>query len=268
MNLGSTDLSPVPPGAPGPGWLKADFHLHTREDPKDFLDYSALDLLKKAHALGFRLLAITLHDRVLNDPAVHDAAREYGIRLIPSAELRLEGADVVILNLTPEEAADLRRLSDLEAFRRRRGNSALIIAPHPFYVLGGSMGRRLFELMHLIDAVEICHFHSGWFNLNRRAIQAAGEFRKPLVATSDAHRLEGFGRAYTYVQAAVDAPVETLFGTIRDGGVHPVSPDMTAREMARQFWWMYVQHKARKWQALRARKAVDRAAAKTNPART
>ena len=72
--------SSIPDNAsPSPGWLKVDFHLHTREDPLDCLDHSALELLKQAHTLGFHALAITLHDHVLSDPAVFAAARELGM---------------------------------------------------------------------------------------------------------------------------------------------------------------------------------------------
>ena len=47
-------------------WIKLDLHIHTLEDPKDALDYSAHELLERARALGFRVLAITLHDAVFD----------------------------------------------------------------------------------------------------------------------------------------------------------------------------------------------------------
>ena len=230
-----------------PGWLKIDFHLHTREDPKDHLDHSAIELLHRAHALGFNALAITLHDHVLNDPAVFETARELGILLIPAAELRLEGADVVVVNLTPEEARGLRRLRDLEAFRQRRGRSALVFVAHPFYVLGGSMGgRRLFEHIDLFDAIEICHFHTRWFDPNRPAVRAAERFQKPLIATSDTHRLSYFGDHYSLVQAPGDATPEVIFDAIRAGCIRPVSPALTDAQFANHLWWIFVEHGMRK----------------------
>lgn len=242
-------VSSHPPPAPESGWLKADFHIHTREDPKDFIAYTALDLLQRAHALGFKLLSFTLHGCVLDAPALTKAASRLGIRLIPGTELRLEGADVVVLNLTGDEAAELRRLGDLAAFRQRRGNSALIIAPHPYYVLGGSMGRRLLEYIDVFDAVELCHFHTAWFNPNRPAIRVAERFQKPLVATSDAHRLCGFGQHYSLIQADADAAPEAIFGAIRAGCIKPVSPDLTRGQLARQLWWIFVTHKWQEWRA-------------------
>src|SRR5436305_2584760 len=85
-------------------WIKIDLHIHTLDDPKDVIDYSAHQLLEKASALGFGVLAITLHDAVFDRPEVFDDARRMGIVLIPAAEMRIEGADIILLNITTEEA--------------------------------------------------------------------------------------------------------------------------------------------------------------------
>jgi len=236
---------PAPEPAP-PGWLKVDFHMHTREDPKDFLDHSAIELLHRAHALGFHALAITLHDYVLASPELFDAARALGLLLIPAAEMRLEGADVVVLNITQQEAQGLRRWRDIAELRQRRGGAVLIFAPHPFYVLGGSIGKRLFEHIDLFDAIEICHFHTAWFDRNRPAIRVAERFRKPLIATSDAHRLDAFGAHYSLVQAPQNATPEAIFEAIRNGCIRPVSPPFSTGRFARHFWWVFVEHELRK----------------------
>ena len=238
----------LPTHAPTPeGWLKVDFHLHTREDPKDHLDHSALELLHRAHALGFHALAITLHDLVLASPEVLETARALDILLIPAAELRLEGADVVVLNISQSEVDDLRRLSDLAALRQRRGDSVFLIAPHPFYVLGGSMGGRVLErYIDLFDAIEISYFHTAWLDPNRAALRAARRFGKPLLATSDTHRLELFGPYYSLVQAAPNATPEAVFDAIRAGCVQPVSPPLSTVQFVRHLWWVFVEHEIRK----------------------
>src|SRR6266542_6481296 len=88
-------------------WIKIDLHIHTLDDPKDAVDYSAHQLLERARTLGFRALAITLHDAVFNRQEVFADAAAMGILLIPAAEVRLCGADVIILNVTGEEIAAL-----------------------------------------------------------------------------------------------------------------------------------------------------------------
>src|SRR6476469_1646870 len=104
-------------------WIKIDLHIHTLDDPKDALDYSAHELLERARSLGFRVLAITLHDAVFNRPEVFADADRMGILLIPAAEMRLEGGDVILLNVTAEEVQALRTLDDLAALRQQRGSS-------------------------------------------------------------------------------------------------------------------------------------------------
>ena len=178
-------------------WVKIDLHIHTLDDPKDAVDFSAHQLLERARSLGFRVLAITLHDAVFNLTEVFADAAAMGILLIPAAEVRLLGADVIVLNVTAEEVEQLKNFDDLRRLRARRGDSIFTIAPHPFYVFGGSIGSRLFAEIDCFDAIELCHFHFGLFNPNRRAKRVAVRFGKPMIATSDAHRLHAFGGHYT-----------------------------------------------------------------------
>src|SRR6266571_4636757 len=123
-------------------WIKVDLHIHTLDDPKDAVDYSAHQLLERARLLGFGALAITLHDKVFDRPEVFADAAAMGILLIPAAEMRLEGADVVLLNVRPNEVENLRTFSDLRQLRARRGKSLFCYAPHPFFFLGASIGPR------------------------------------------------------------------------------------------------------------------------------
>src|SRR4051794_14278070 len=150
-------------------WMKIDLHIHTLDDPKDAVDYSAHELLERARSLGFRVLAITLHDAVFDRPEVFADAAEMGILLIPAAEVRIQGADVVLLNVQADEAARVRNFHDLRKLRAERGDSLFTFAPHPFYVLGASIGNRLLDEMDCFDGIEWCHFYKGWFNPNLRA---------------------------------------------------------------------------------------------------
>src|SRR6266480_3165484 len=113
-------------------WIKIDLHIHTLDDPKDAVDYSAHQLLERARTLGFRVLAITLHDAVFNRPEVFADAAAMGILLISAAEVRLCGADVIVLNVSAEEVVELKSFDDLRQLRARRGSSIFTIAPHPF----------------------------------------------------------------------------------------------------------------------------------------
>ena len=106
-----------------PDWIKIDLHIHTLDDPKDAIDFSAHQLLERARSLGFRVLAITLHDAVFDRKEVFADAAAMGILLIPAAEVRLLGADVIVLNVSRG------RSCAAEEFRR---SAAASVAPRQF----------------------------------------------------------------------------------------------------------------------------------------
>ena len=232
-------------------WIKVDLHIHTLDDPKDALDYSAHQLLERARVLGFRVLAITLHDAVFDRPEVFADAASMGILIIPAAEVRLEGADVILLNVTASEIESLRTLNDLEALRIRRGQSLFTIAPHPFYVLGGSLGEKLVQKIDCFDAIELCHFWVPFFNPNRRAMRVAAQFKKPLIATSDAHRLHAFGSNYTSIPRPVALTVENVLAALRNGPLRLTNPPCSFTDLISTIYWVFVAHpwrmKKRRW---------------------
>jgi predicted metal-dependent phosphoesterase TrpH len=267
-------------------WIKVDLHIHTHDDPRDVIDYSAHQLLERARSLGIRVLAITLHDAVFDRSEVFADAAAMGILLISAAEMRIAGADVILLNVSVEEVAGLRNFDDLRALRARRGSSIFTIAPHPFYVLGGSIGARLVEEIDCFDAIEFCHFHKGLLNPNRRAAGVARRFGKPLIATSDAHRLHAFGRHYTSmlrpkveaasqprtlsgVEAAstfADLTCENVFAGLRAGPLRLTSPPCSFADLVSAIFFIFLAHPFRRRHRCRPHTQCDGAAA--NPART
>jgi len=233
-------------------WIKVDLHIHTLDDPKDVIDYSAHQLLERAKQLGFGVLAITLHDAVFDRAEVFADAAAMGILLIPAAEVRLQGADAILLNVTASEVAGLKNFEDLRQLRARRGISAtadpsgrgsiFTIAPHPFYVLGGSIGPRLLEEIDCFDAIELCHFHKGLLNPNRRAAKVAAQFSKPLIATSDAHQLHAFGRHYTSIPRSTALTIENVFAALRQGPLRLTSPPASMVDLASAIYWIFLAH--------------------------
>ena len=236
-------ISSVQTAADAWDWVKADLHLHTAEDPLDEIDYTALELIDHAAEEGFRVLAVTLHDKVFDEPAAFAHARARGILLIPAAELRIEGADTVLLNVTAAEAATVRTFDDLRRLRAARRESLLVFAPHPFYRMGGSIGRRIEQCLDCFDAIEFCHFHVPVFDPNVPAVRLAHRTGKPLLATSDAHRRRFFGQNYSFLGLPHGAPptVEAVFDAIRADRIRRVSPTGgLARLVALLFFLFFV----------------------------
>ncbi len=228
-------------------WIKLDLHIHTLDDTKDALDYSAHQLLERARACGIEVLAITLHDSVFSRREVFDDARAMGVLLIPAAEMRLHGADVVVLNVTPEEAAALHDFDDVRRLRAARGDSIFVFAPHPFYILGGSIGgERLEANSDCFDAIEICHFHKGIFDRNRGAREIAARFGKPLLATSDAHQLSAFGKHYTSIPRPLALSAESVFAGLRSGAGRLTSPPCSLVDFVSTLYFHFVLHPLRK----------------------
>src|SRR5438309_2211940 len=237
-------------------WIKVDLHIHTLDDPKDVIDYSAHQLLERAGSLGFGVLAITLHDAVFDRAEVFADAAAMGILLIPAAEVRLEGADAIVLNVAAEEIANVKNFEDLRRLRCRRGNSIFTFAPHPFYVLGGSIGPRLIDEIDCFDGIELCHFHKGPLNPNRRAAKVARRFGKPLIATSDAHRLHAFGRHFTSIPRPAELSCESVFAALRSGPLRLKSPPCSFADLVSAIYWIFLAHPFRQRRRKRSRVAA------------
>jgi len=156
--------------------------------------------------------------------------------------VRLLGADVIILNVTAEEVAEVKNFDDLRRLRACRGNSIFTVAPHPFYVFGGSIGPRLFDEIDCFDAIEFCHFHIGPFNPNRRAQRVATRFGKPMIATSDAHRLHAFGCHYTSMQMPHALTVENVLAGLRSGPLRLTSPSSSLKDFLSAVYFVFLAH--------------------------
>ncbi len=234
------------PATGGLSRVKADLHLHTSEDPCDILDYDAAQLLEKAAELGFGIIAITLHGKVLWRDDLAALADELGILLIPSVELRIDGCDVVVWNISPAEAQTVDSFADLRQLRQSRKDSIMMMAPHPFYKFGGSIGKRVFTEIDCFDAIELCHFRTRHIDPNRRAKSLATTAGKAFIATSDSHRLSTFGTYFTEIDLAPGFGVDEVFAALRAGRFYNTCPPMSYRQMVRALIFIFFTHEARK----------------------
>ena len=211
--------------------LKADFHIHTKEDPYDgyYIPYTAKDLIRTAAKKGFKVLSITCHNYVCFNKGLEWFAKRKGILLIPGAEARIRGKDVVLINISNNDLRKLKTLKDIS----KLNESALIIAPHPFFFKGECLGHNLIQYIDLFDAIEYSHFYSKFLKLpflkflngNTRAVKVARKYKKPLVGTSDAHRLYEFNRTYTLVNS--EKKKDDVIEAVKKGKVRIVTRPMS-----------------------------------------
>lgn len=229
--------------------LKGDFHLHTGEDPHDFeIRYSAKELIDRAAELGFEVLAITCHNRVLYDKELVEHAKKRNILLIPGIERTIENGHVLIYNITNEEAKSIHSFDDLRKLRKRK-KKMMVIAAHPFYFKIRSIGNKLIENIDLFDAIEYCHFYTHGLNMpNQKASRVARQHSKPLVGTSDAHHLWRLGTTYTLVDA--EKNVDSVMNAIKSGNITLVSRPLSLSKYFRVILWISTAKIQRKFLSL------------------
>ena len=207
--------------------LKVDLHAHSADDPLDAIPHTTAQLIDRAANLGYRALAITLHDRQLDLRPYQSYAGERGITLIPGIERTIRGKHVLLLNFR-RGAEDVTNFDELRALKaRERG---LVIAPHPFFPSSSALGRLLDRYADLFDAVEYNAMFTRTINFNVAAERWARDRMLPIVGNGDVHRLRQLGTTYSLVDAPPDA--DAICEAIRAKRVGFVARPITFRAAA------------------------------------
>ncbi|MFT4343384.1 MAG: PHP domain-containing protein [Candidatus Woesearchaeota archaeon] len=206
--------------------LKVDLHIHACEDKADsHITYSAKKLIDKAEILGFDALAFTFHHQFFWNKEIQTYAHKKGILLIPGSEMIIEGKDVLVYNITKKHLNSIKTFNDLRALKKKNKN-IFVIAAHPYYPGKICLGDLLDTHYDLFDAIEYCWLHTKWFSWNKKAVMASKKYRIPLVATSDAHYLDYFGRSYIKVKTT-EKTKKDIFTQIKKGNIEIYSPPLT-----------------------------------------
>jgi len=208
--------------------LKVDFHIHTGEDPQDYIPYNSFQLIDVASQKGFDALAITNHNAVFFNPEIAQYAEKKGILLIPGMEATFSDAHVLILNPDFQINPKGRSLKELPNIKKEDN---LIIAPHPFFPRFKSLESDLLTYIHLFDAIEFAQYYNRLINFNKKAIETALEYNKPLIATSDCHFLWQFGDTFSLVEAKKDIP--SIIKAVKSGKVEIFTKPISLATMAK-----------------------------------
>lgn len=208
--------------------LKVDFHTHTSDDPKDYIDFSAEQLIDKAAEQNLDALAITNHDAVTFNRRIEGYAASRGILLLPGVELTLSNKHVVVVNPEFREVASFRSLDDLPRIRNDRN---LVIAPHPYYPGFRCLKSELEAHIDSFDAIEFSFFYNHLINPNKKAVQAAEHYHKPLVGSSDCHNIWQVGITYSLVEA--ERTIPSIITAVKEGRVEVATTPLSVRAMFR-----------------------------------
>ncbi len=202
--------------------LKANLHLHTNDDPQDQIDYSLNEVVDQAATLGFDVLALTCHNHYAWCEEYANYAEECGITLIRGIEASISqtlngrGRHVLILG-ADADIASVKTFTDLQQYKQDHPHIA-IIAPHPYFDPFTSLQSLTEKHIDLFDAIEHSWFYSRWINPNKKAIDLAQRYEKPLVATSDTHFLNYLNDHFTLIKAP-DRSEVSILKAIKKGAV-------------------------------------------------
>lgn len=202
--------------------FKVNLHFHTKEDPNDYVEYSLKEGIDHAEELGFNALAVTCHRHYAWNEEIAKYAESKGILLIPGAELSVDedplkrGKHVVLLN-GDEDSAHIETFEELKEYKKMHPD-ILIMAAHPYFYGNFSLGNFLEKYIELFDVIEHSWFYSKMFNRNKKAIEMAEKYEKPLVTTSDTHFLKDnhMNRNYAVVEAE-EKSVSAILDAIKEG---------------------------------------------------
>ncbi len=210
--------------------LKAELHTHINHDPEDTIPYSAQELIDCAAKKGFQVLGITCHNYVYHNPETDKYAKSKGILLLSGVERTIDGKHVLIYEITPTDAQQIKHFRDLSIWKQKHPQS-LVIAPHPFHLTGTCLKNKILKYLDLFDAWEYSWFYVSFFNPNKKTTALAKRYHKSLTGSSDVHRLNCFGRTYTLI----DAPQtkSSVFKAIRNGKVEVVTEPLPLGEFLR-----------------------------------
>ncbi len=196
--------------------LTADMHLHTNADPQDtWIKHSGEQLLDHLSLHGYRVASITCHDHNAYTPELAAYARRLGMVLIPGCERTIEGKHVLLYNFSTSELNHIRTFDDLRALKRERH---CVVAPHPYFPIGKSVGPLLEKYRDVFDAIEHHSFYMNGFDFNALAIKKARALNLPMMGNSDTHSLgHVWGQNYSLIDAK--PKVEAVLRAIKRGAV-------------------------------------------------
>ncbi len=198
--------------------FKAALHNHTSDDPKDPIKHSADELCDLAIKEGYKIVAITCHNKVTKIPKRDD------ILVIPGTEQEIAMRHIVILNAKPE-AEKIFTYKALRAYKKKHPES-LIMAAHPYFPGPNIFNDTIRKNIDCFDAVELSWWYTKWLNFNKRGEKLAKKFNLPFIATPDTHNLRFFGTNLCEIDAK-ELTIESVIQALKTGKfkniTHPVS---------------------------------------------
>lgn len=222
---------------------KADLHIHTKASDGTFTPYEMLEYVSTETDIA--VLAVTDHDEI--DGALEAAALAEqfpGVDVIPGIEVST--FDGHLIGLWVETAFPVLRSAEwtIDAIREQGG---LIVVPHPMSWLTLSFRpftfKRLARKGYRFDAIEVMNASPAGKMSYEKALEVQQRLGLPQVGGSDAHILEGIGKAHTLFPGSTAADLREAIKqktTLARGGYFDLDESMLyfRRKMRRYADWL------------------------------
>jgi hypothetical protein len=171
--------------------LKTVFHVHT--DYSDDSDNTIEHLLDAAGRLGVHVLAVTDHDTT--EGARRLAARApRGLKVIVGQKISTADGHLIGLFLNEPIAPGLSHRATARDIRRQGG---LVVVPHPYNtIFGCSLREAVYDILDLIDIVEISNAQNLLPLPNRRSQRLAAQYSFPAIVGVDTHHRDSLCSCY------------------------------------------------------------------------
>ena len=237
-------MQPSPAELPTPASMsRADLHIHTKASDGTFTPYEMLDYVSAKTDIA--VLAVTDHDEI--DGALEAAAladQFPGVEVIPGIEVST--FDGHLIGLWVETAFPVLRSAEwtIDAIREQGG---LVVVPHPMSWLTLSFMphtlKRLERKGYRFDAIEVMNASPAGKMSYEKALELQQKLNLPQVGGSDAHILEGIGKAHTIFPGKTADDVRLAIAqktTLAGGGYFDLEESMLyfRRKMRRYADWL------------------------------
>jgi len=208
--------------------LRASLHNHTSSDRTDPIPYSNKELIDHAAKQGFRILAITCHNKWVGSKKLIDYAKSKGILLIPGTEQSIKMRHIIILNSTPQ-AEKIHTFEALRKYKKDHPN-CFIIAAHPFFLGPNTWHNLIGKNIDCFDGIELSWWYSKFFNLNKRGKALAKKHHLPFIGTSDTHNIKWHGITHCEI-AAKESSIEAVFKALKKGRFRNITKPVSIWQM-------------------------------------
>jgi len=200
--------------------LKTIFHVHTDYSPD--CNVPVETLLAEARARGVGCLTITDHDTIEGARAAVTLAGPE-LQIIIGEEISTREGHLIGLFLREHVEPDQSPRRTAELIHRQGG---IVIVPHPFNRLFDcSLREAVYDLIDLVDAVEVSNAQNCLPWANRQALALAERFNLPMVVGVDAHHSGSLDACHQWLPRFTGPRefVNYLRDARRVAGRHPAS---------------------------------------------